>query len=228
VYDARVTARPRAIVAWSSGKDSAWALHEARRAGEVEIVGILTTVTEDYGRVSMHGVREAVLDLQAAALGLPCHKVRIPAPCPHEVYAARMEAAVRQLVGDGVTEILFGDLFLEGIRDYRVERLAGTGMTPRFPLWGRPTRELARHMVDEGLRAILTSVDPRKLDRSFAGRTFDASLLDDLPDDVDPCAENGEFHSCVVAGPMFATPLAVDAGEVVERDGFLFADVVPR
>jgi uncharacterized protein (TIGR00290 family) len=172
-------------------------------------------------------VREELLEAQAAAVGLPLHVVRIPSPCTNEVYAERMAAFVRTAAADGFTHVAFGDLFLEDVRRYREENLRGTGLEPLFPLWGEPTRALADDMIDGGLRAILTCVDPRKLDRSFAGRSFDRALLADLPRGMDPCGENGEFHSFVHAGPMFGAPLAVERGIVVERDGFVFADVVP-
>ncbi len=220
--------RPKALVAWSSGKDSAWSLHEVLRAGELEVVGLLTTVTSEFGRVSMHAVREALLDAQAAALGLPCRKVRIPWPCPNDAYEREMAAAVAEARAAGVTRIVFGDLFLADIRAYREERLAGTGVAPVFPLWGRETALLAREMIAGGLVATLTCVDPRRLDRALAGRPFDAALLAALPAGVDPCGENGEFHTFVSAGPMFRAPLEVVGGEVVEREGFVFADVLPR
>lgn len=219
--------RPKVIVSWSSGKDSALALHEVRRSGEVEVVGILTTITSEFSRVSMHGVREALLDQQAEALGLPCWKVPIPSPCPNEVYEremARVIGDVRQL---GVTAVVFGDLFLEDLRRYRETKLAEVGMTGLFPLWGRDTAALASEMIDVGLRATITCLDPRKLDRSFTGRSFDTAFLKELPDDVDPCGENGEFHTFAWAGPMFNMPVPVEVGEVVERDGFMFADLLP-
>ncbi len=220
--------RPKALVAWSSGKDSAWSLREVLRAGELEVVGLLTTVTSEFERVSMHAVREALLDAQAAALGLPCRKVRIPWPCPNDAYEREMAAAVAEARAAGVTRIVFGDLFLADIRAYREERLAGTGVAPVFPLWGRETALLAREMIAGGLVATLTCVDPRRLDRALAGRPFDAALLAALPAGVDPCGENGEFHTFVSAGPMFRAPLDVVGGEVVEREGFVFADVLPR
>lgn len=219
--------RPKALVAWSSGKDSAWALHEVRRAGELEVVGLLTTVTSEFGRVSMHAVREELLDRQAAALGLPCHKVRIPWPCPNERYEQEMARALDEARARGVTRVVFGDLYLADVRAYREEKLAGTGIAPVFPLWGRDTAGLARQMLEGGLRATLTCVDPRRLDRGLAGRPFDARLLAELPAGVDPCGENGEFHTFVHAGPSFAAPLSVEVGEVVEREGFVFADVLP-
>ncbi len=218
--------RPKAIVAWSSGKDSAWALHAVRRAGAVDVVGLLTTVTHAFARVSMHAVREELLDRQAAALGLPCCKVRIPWPCPNHVYEAEMAAALAAARAAGVAQVVFGDLFLADVRAYREAKLAGTGLAPIFPLWGRDTGGLAREMLDGGLAATLTCVDPRKVDRALAGRPFDAALLAALPPDVDPCGENGEFHTFASAGPMFSGPIAVAPGEVVEREGFVFADVL--
>jgi uncharacterized protein (TIGR00290 family) len=219
--------KAKALVSWSSGKDAAWALHAARRAGDVEVVGLLTTVNEGFSRVAMHAVREELLDRQAAALGLPCRKVRLPWPCPNDTYEARMAEALSAARADGVGHVIFGDLFLADIRAYREAKLAGTGITPSFPLWGRDTRALAREMIDGGLRARLTCVDPRVLDRAFAGRAFDTTLLAELPPGVDPCGENGEFHSFAWDGPMFAAPVPVSPGEVVERDGFVFADLLP-
>ena len=219
-------ARPKALVSWSSGKDSSWALHAVRVQNEVEVVGILTTLTAEFSRVSMHGVREDLLDAQAVALGLPCRKVRLPWPCPNEVYEREMAEALQAARAEGVTHVVFGDLFLQDIRAYREAKLAGAGISPLFPLWQRDTRALAREMIDGGLRAILTCVDPRRLDRNFAGRDFDRDLLAALPSGVDPCAENGEFHTFAWAGPMFEQPIAVARGEVVERDGFVFADLV--
>ena len=217
---------PKALVAWSSGKDSAWALHEAQRAGDVEVVGLLTTVTSEFQRVSMHAVREVLLDLQAEALGLPCHKVRIPWPCPNERYESEMARALAEARARGVTRVVFGDLFLRDVRAYREAKMADTGIEPIFPLWERDTTRLAGEMLAGGLRATLTCIDPRYLDRSFAGRRFDLALLKALPVGVDPCGENGEFHTFVSAGPMFRTPLEVVVGEVVEREGFVFADVL--
>ncbi|WP_242352265.1 MULTISPECIES: adenine nucleotide alpha hydrolase [unclassified Anaeromyxobacter] len=224
----RTPTRPKAIVSWSSGKDSAWALHLVRARGDLEIVGLLTTVTAEFSRVAMHAVRETLLDAQSQALGLPCRKVKLPWPCSNEVYEREMTEALSAARAAGVTHVVFGDLFLRDIRAYREARLAGTGLSPVFPLWDRDTRALAGEMIDAGLRATLTCVDPRVLDARFAGRAFDGALLAELPSTVDPCGENGEFHTFAWAGPMFETPIPVAAGEVVERDGFTFADLLPR
>jgi len=221
-----MTQKPKALIAWSSGKDSAWSLHEVRRAGEYDVVGALTTVTDTFGRVSMHGVREEVLAAQLAAAGLPPIMVRIPFPCPNEVYEARMAAAMAEAKSAGITHIVFGDLFLEDVRAYREQKLAGTGITPLFPLWGRPTAALAREMIDGGLETYLVSIDLKQLPMHFAGRRFDHGLLAELPASADPCGEKGEFHSCVVAGPMLSHKIAVTVGEVVEREGFAFADIL--
>jgi uncharacterized protein (TIGR00290 family) len=218
----------RAWMSWSSGKDSAFALHEARTSRELEIVALLTTVNETHARVAMHAVRESLLLAQAYAVGLPLVKVPIPSPCPNEIYEARMNDAMARAREDGVHDVVFGDLFLEDIRAYREAKLGPAGMRPHFPLWKRDTAALARAMIDAGLEAILTCVDPRVLDAKFAGRTFDAQLLADLPAGVDPCGENGEFHTFVYAGPMFRAPIPVERGEIVTRDGFVFADVLLR
>lgn len=223
-----MTQKAKAWLSWSSGKDSAWSLHVMRQRGDVEIAALLTTVNEKYQRVAMHAVRESVLEAQATAAGLPLVKVAIPSPCPNEVYEHAMADAMARARAEGVTHMVFGDLFLEDIRKYREENLAKCGMTPIFPLWLKDTRELANEMIESGLRAYLTCVDPKKLDARFAGRAFDKELLADLSAHVDPCGENGEFHTCVVAGPMFGSPIEVSVGEIVERDGFVFADLVPR
>jgi len=215
----------KTLVSWSSGKDSAWMVHVLRSMADVELGGLLTTINADAQRVAMHAVRVELLERQAHALGLPLWQVPIPSPCPNEVYEAAMAAAVARAVEEGFSQVAFGDLFLEDIRQYRVERLAGTGLIPIFPLFGADTAALARGMIGAGLRARLTCVDPRVLDRSFAGREFDSELLADLPAAVDPCGERGEFHSFAYAGPMFASPIPIESGEVVERDGFVFADV---
>ncbi len=219
--------RPRALLAWSSGKDSAWTLHVLRERGDVEVVGLLTTVNEAVDRVAMHAVRRELLDAQARAAGLPLRSVPIPSPCPNVEYERRMAAAVARARADGVTAIAFGDLFLDDVRAYRIRTLAATGVEPLFPLWGRPTDRLARDMLAGGLAATLTCVDPAQLDPRFVGRRFDAALLDELPATVDPCGERGEFHTFCHAGPMFAAPIAVRLGDVVARDGFHFADLLP-
>jgi uncharacterized protein (TIGR00290 family) len=220
--------RPKALIAWSSGKDSAWALHEMRRTGGCEIVGALTTVTETFDRVSMHGVRKDLLMAQLDAAGLPATIVPIPYPCPNQVYEARMAAALAQAKDAGVTQVIFGDLFLQDVRQYREQKLAGTGITPVFPLWRRPTAALAREMIDSGVETYLVCVDLKQLPKSFAGRHFDRGLLAELPPNADPCGEKGEFHSCVVAGPMFSRSIPVTTGETVERDGFAYADLLLR
>jgi uncharacterized protein (TIGR00290 family) len=218
--------RPRALIAWSSGKDSAFALHEVRRAGQVDAVGALTTVTEGFGRVSIHGVREELLRAQLDACGLPVTIVRIPYPCPNETYEREMAAAMAQAKADGITHVVFGDLFLPDVRAYREDRLGPIGMTPLFPLWHRPTGALAREMIAAGVEARLVCVDLKSLGRAFAGRSFDHALLDDLPAGVDPCGENGEFHSFVTTGPMLRRPIAVVPGETVEREGCAYADLL--
>lgn len=214
----------RVTLSWSSGKDSAWSLFTLQRDPRVELRGLLTTLNQTHDRVAMHAVRRRLLHQQARAAALPLFEVELPWPCPNEQYEARMERAVDRLRADGVTHIAFGDLFLEDIRRYREERLQGTGITPLFPIWGKDTRELARTMVEAGIVAHLTAVDPTKLAASFVGRRYDHALLDELPASVDPCGENGEFHTLVSAGPMFAREISVTRGPIVERDGFWFAD----
>jgi len=219
--------RPKAWLAWSSGKDSAWALHTVRKAGSFDVVALLTTVNRTHGRVAMHAVRESLLEMQAAAAGLPLVKVGIPSPCSNEIYERAMSEAMARASEEGVRHVIFGDLFLEDVRAYREKQLARCGMTPVFPLWGIETRALAEAMIAGGLRAYLTCVDPRKLERGFAGRRFDGELLADLPSSVDPCGENGEFHTFACAGPMFGADVLVTVGEIVEREGFVFADLLP-
>lgn len=219
--------RPKAWISWSSGKDSAWALHATRLRGDVEIVALLTTVNSTHARVAMHAVREILLEAQAQEVGLPLVKVSIPSPCPNEEYERAMAGAMVRARAEGVTHMVFGDLFLEDIRRYREEKLAACGMTPLFPIWGIDTVRLAREMVEAGLRAYLTCVDPKQLDPRFAGRVFDARLTGELPAGVDPCGEKGEFHTFAFQGPMFRAPIAATVGRVVERDGFCFADVLP-
>ncbi len=217
--------KPKAWLSWSSGKDSAWTLHMLRTRGDVEVVGLLTTLNREAGRVAMHAVREELLDVQAATAGLPLIKIFLPHPCSNAAYEEAMRAAIAQARDDGITHMAFGDLFLEDVRRYREKMLAGTGIQPIFPLWGQPTGQLADRMVSAGLRAYLTCVDPKQLSPAFAGRTFDEWLLKDLPDSVDPCGERGEFHTFTHAGPMFKEPVPILPGDVVTRDGFVFADL---
>jgi uncharacterized protein (TIGR00290 family) len=214
------------LVSWSSGKDSAWMLHVLRSELPEAPAALLTSINEAADRVAMHGVRSDVLRAQARAAGLPLLIVSLPSPCPNEVYEQRMSAAVRRAVADGFTHVAFGDLFLADVRRYREDRLAGTGLTPLFPLWGRDTASLGQEMIENGLEAHLTCLDPRVMPRSLAGRRYDASLIRELPPGVDPCGERGEFHTCAVGGPMFAGRLAVEPGVTVERDGFVFTDFV--
>ncbi|HSN81734.1 MAG TPA: hypothetical protein VLS88_04090 [Polyangiales bacterium] len=215
------------LLSWSSGKDSAWALRALQSDPSVEVAGLLTTVNRRSNRVAMHAVRETLLEMQARALRLPLTKVYIPDPCTNAEYERAMAGAMENAKSDGIEAIAFGDLFLEDVRRYREEKLAATGIEPIFPLWGADTRQLAREMVAEGLRAIVTCVDPKQLDRAFLGRVFDAAFLDALPEGVDPCGEKGEFHSFVYAGPMFAQALPVARGKTMERDHVAFIDVVP-
>jgi uncharacterized protein (TIGR00290 family) len=215
-------------MSWSSGKDSTAALRAARDDPALTVVGLLVTVNADAGRVAMHAVRRSLLEAQADRLGLPLHVVEIPSPCPNDVYEEQMSAAMAAAVDDGVEVVVFGDLFLEDVRAYREQALDGTGIRPVFPLWQRPTGPLAREMIESGTKAVLTCVDPTKLAPSFAGRAFDEQLLDDLPPEVDPCGERGEFHTFVWDGPIFSRPIEVRTGEVVTRDGFVFCDVLPR
>ena len=215
----------KTLVSWSSGKDSAWMLHVLKQDPAIEIGGLLTTMNEQFDRVAMHAVRRRLLEAQASAAGVPLRTVPLPWPCTNEQYEERMRAAVAQAVAEGFTHVAFGDLFLEDVRKYREEKLAGTGLTPLFPIWGIPTDQLAAQMVEGGLRSVLTCVNPKQLDRSFAGRQFDRALLDDLPAGVDKCGERGEFHSFAWDGPMFRHPVAIEVGDVVDRDGFVFADL---
>ena len=216
----------KCLVSWSSGKDSAWLVHVLRQRGDVQIGGLLTTINEAAQRVAMHAVRVDVLQAQADALGLPVWQIPIPSPCPNDVYERAMGEAVARAVAEGFTHVAFGDLFLEDVRRYREERLAGTGLAPLFPLFGADTAGLAREMIAAGLRARITCLNPKVIDRGFAGREFDAALLSELPPDIDPCGERGEFHTCAYAGPMFAHEVAIETGITVERDGYVFTDLM--
>ncbi|MEZ5900085.1 MAG: ATP-binding protein [Hyphomicrobiaceae bacterium] len=215
----------KTLLSWSSGKDSAWSLHVLRQDTSIEVVGLVTTVNAAFDRVAMHGVRREILEAQAEAAGLPLHVVELPWPCSNEDYEKRMGAFVSEALAAGVEAMAFGDLYLEDIRKYREDKLSGTGLKPLFPLWLRDTRALADEMIAGGLETWISVVDQKKLDASFAGRRFDASFLADLPVGIDPCGENGEFHSCVTAGPMFSKAVSVKTGETVEREGFAFADL---
>jgi uncharacterized protein (TIGR00290 family) len=218
---------PRALIAWSGGKDSAWALHEVRASGTYDVVAALTTIADPAGRVSMHDVREDLLLAQLGAAGLRSIVVRIPNPCPNDIYEQRMRAALAQAKSDGVTHVIFGDLFLADIRAYREARLTEAGLAAVFPLWQRPTGTLARDMIAAGVEAHLATVDLAKLPQSFAGRRFDSTLLSELPPQADPCGENGEFHSFVSGGPMLAHTIRVAVGETSVRGGFAYADLRP-
>lgn len=219
--------KKKAWLSWSSGKDSAWTLHEVNKSQEFDVVGLLTTINGTHDRVAMHAVRRELLRMQARAAGIPLIEVDIPWPCSNEIYESQMKKAMERARGDGVTHMIFGDLFLEDVRNYRVEKLKGTGIDPVFPLWERPTRRLAEEMIQGGLVAHITTVDPRQIPGDLVGRRFDESFLAELPPSADPCGENGEFHSFVSAGPMFDEPLSIRVGERVERDGFLFCDLLP-
>jgi uncharacterized protein (TIGR00290 family) len=222
-----MTKYPRkTLISWSSGKDSAWLVHTIRTTmPDYDASALLTTINQEANRVAMHAVRAEVLEAQASALGLPLWKVPIPSPCPNEIYERAMATTVARAVQEGFTHVAFGDLFLEDVRRYREERLAGSGLTPIFPLFGSDTASLAQTMIASGLRARITCLNPKQLDRSFAGREFDSQLLADLPEGVDRCAERGEFHTCAYAGPMFGVPIPIETGVVVERDGFVFTDL---
>ncbi|MCZ6726870.1 MAG: adenine nucleotide alpha hydrolase [Acidobacteria bacterium] len=219
----------RVLLSWSSGKDCAWTLHVLRQQAEVELVGLLTTYNEANNRVSMHAVRKDLVEKQAAAAGLPLWTVGLPSPCSNEEYEGRMRRVVERALAEGVTDMAFGDLFLGDVRQYREDMLSGTGIEPMFPVWCAEgeTPALAREMLNGGLRGVLTCVDPSQLDGSFVGRDFDEALLEALPPGVDPCGERGEFHTFCSDGPMFEQAIPVKLGEILSRDGFRFADVLP-
>ena len=214
----------RILLSWSSGKDSAWTLHILRQRPDCEVVGLLTTLNSEFDRVAMHGTRRSVLEAQAKAARLPLWDVPLPWPCSNADYEARMREVCQRAVRENINAVAFGDLFLEDVRAYREAQLRDTGLQPLFPLWQLPTATLAREMIAAGLRAKLTCVDTQQLSPDFAGRDFDERLLSELPTTVDPCGERGEFHTCVHVGPMFAAPIDLEAGEIVIRDRFAFAD----
>ena len=217
----------KALLSWSSGKDSAWTLHRLLPDRDIEMVGLLTTINESANRVAMHAVRRELLEAQARAVGLPLWAVPLPSPCSNLEYERIMRQVCQRALADGIQAIAFGDLYLADVRQYRERQLQGTGLEPLFPLWETPTPALASEMIASGLQAKITCVDPRVLDRAFAGREFDADFLADLPAHADPCGENGEFHSFVYNAPEFGGPLHICVGEIVERDGFVFADLLP-
>lgn len=215
------------LLSWSSGKDSAWTLHLLRQQPDVHVAALVTTFNSAANRVAMHAVRRALVETQAERTGIPLWAVDLPWPCSNAEYEDRMRAVCRRATAEGIAAVAFGDLFLQDIRDYRIRQLQGTGLEPLFPVWQIPTDRLGRDMIAAGLKAKLTCVDPSKLERSFAGRDYDQRLLEDLPTGIDPCGENGEFHTFVYDAPVFSGPISVQTGEVVERDGFVFADVLP-
>jgi uncharacterized protein (TIGR00290 family) len=219
----------RVLLSWSSGKDCAWALHVLRLIPDVQIVGLLTTFNEAADRVAMHAVRRELVEMQAKAAGVPLWPVMLPWPCSNEDYEARMRDAIGRAKDENVTHVAFGDLFLEDVRDYRIKMMAGTGIEPIFPVWSSPeqTPELARKMMRQGVRAVITCVDPKQIPEKFAGRDFDEMLLADFPPGVDPCGERGEFHTFCYDGPMFTNEILIRVGETVVRDGFVFTDVLP-
>jgi uncharacterized protein (TIGR00290 family) len=218
----------KVLLSWSSGKDSVWALHLLRQQTEIEVVALLTSFNSAAGRVAMHAVRRTLVDAQAARTGIPQWSVDLPWPCSNAEYEERMRGVCQRAIAEGITALAFGDLFLQDIRDYRERQLQGTGLEPLFPVWEIPTAKLARDMIAAGVKAKITCVDPAQVDRTFAGRDFDQTLLDSLPPGVDPCGENGEFHTFVYDAPVFSRPIDVRMGEIVERDGFVFADVLPE
>ncbi len=219
--------KKRVLLSWSSGKDSAWTLYQLQQDNDVELVGLVTTVNETHQRVAMHAVRVELLKQQAQTAGLSLHIIPIPHPCSNELYNQAMTNFFVSIEGQGITHMAFGDLYLEDIRQYRVQNLKNTGLEPLFPLWLKPTEQLAKTMLDAGLKTRITCVDPKQLPASFCGREFNQQFLNDLPDGVDPCGENGEFHSFAYAGPMFKHAIGITSGDVVERDGFVFTDLLP-
>jgi uncharacterized protein (TIGR00290 family) len=227
VHDLMGNSKSKILLSWSSGKDSAWALHVLRQQNAGEVVGLTTTFNDAFDRVAMHAVRRELVEAQAAAAGLPLSAVPLPYPCSNEIYVERMRKAIAKASASGITHIAFGDLFLEDIRDYRIRLLERTGVEPLFPIWTTPggTPELARRMISEGLRAILTCVDPKQLSERFVGREYDENLVSELPPSVDPCGERGEFHTFCYRCPEFEWEIPVSVGEIVQRDGFWFADL---
>lgn len=219
--------KTKVLLSWSSGKDSAWALHRLRQDPAIEVVGLFTTLNQAFDRVAMHGVRRQLLEQQAECVGLPLLTIDLPWPCSNEDYGRIMTGFIGEVLARGIRHMAFGDLFLEDVRAYRERQFEGTGITALFPLWGSKTGELAREMMAAGLKARISTLDPKKLEMSLGGHAFDEALLAALPDGVDPCGENGEFHTLAYDGPMFLRPLAIEVGETVLRDGFVFTDLLP-
>lgn len=223
----RKAGKPKAIVSWSSGKDSAFALFKVMQSGEFDVVAMLTTVTSNYDRVSMHGVRRELLLRQARSLRLPLIEVEIPAKCTNEIYEAKLGEAMTKAKASGVEYVIFGDIFLEDVRKYREQKLSGTGISPVFPLWGEKTSNLALDIIESGIRARVSCLDPEKLNRQLGGALFNEDFVESLPGNVDPCGENGEFHTFVESSPLFSKPIAISVGESVQRDRFLYTDLLP-
>jgi len=219
--------KKKALMSWSSGKDSAWALYQLQQNKEVDVVGLFCTVNKEFNRVAMHGVRLELLQKQAESVGLPLEVIEIPNPCSNAEYEKIMGQFVAMAKNNSIEYFAFGDLFLEDIRNYREEKLKNSGIKALFPIWGIPTETLSREMVSAGLRTIITCIDPRKVPEEYAGREFNENFLTSLPETIDPCGENGEFHSFVFDGPMFKEKIAISVGEIVNRDGFVFADILP-
>lgn len=220
--------KKKTLLSWSSGKDSAWALNVLRQQTDLEIVGLVTTINQLYRRISIHSVRLELLQHQAAAVDLPLHLIELPNPCSNAQYESAMNAFLTQAKSQEVECVAFGDLFLADVREYREAKLSGTGITPLFPLWLTPTNQLAKEMISSGLRAVVTCVDPKQLPASFAGREFNNEFLLSLPESVDPCGERGEFHTFAFDGPMFRAPVAIEVGQIIDREGFVYADVLPK
>ena len=223
-----MNARKRTLLSWSSGKDSAWALHKLQQSKEIEVIGLFTTINRVHRRVAMHAVSNRLLRAQAQAVGFPLEELEIPYPCSDAEYAQVMERFLAEAATHDIEKIAFGDLALEEIRRYREQKMRHTGIEPLFPIWGIPTNDLSKELIEVGFRMLITCIDPRSVPREFIGREYDKTFLEELPDHVDPCGENGEFHTFVFDGPIFKAPLQVKPGRIVERDGFVFADVVQQ
>jgi uncharacterized protein (TIGR00290 family) len=228
VQERKENMKGKTLVSWSSGKDSAWALHKLQQNPEIDLVGLFCTVNKEFKRVAMHGVRVELLQRQAKNIGLPLQIIEIPYPCSNAEYEEILGQFVKGAKHDHIEYFAFGDLFLEDVRDYREEKLKESGIKPIFPIWGMPTDELSREMLSSGLRAVIACINPKQIAKDFVGREFDECFLDSLPETVDPCGENGEFHTFVFDGPMFKQPIEIFVGDVVDRDDFVFADILPK